>query len=135
MAVENFREEKRPVAKFGFAAQTFPATLTAALAPTIPNVNGTIVAMDIVTTDTEDGITYTVTITNGNGAAIFSEASLTDNASHWRVARSNKGTPDANFNEAPVAGTLTATITPSNKPDAAAVGAKTATVTVTLYVE
>lgn len=134
MSTKDMRAIPSPVAKYEFAPQTFPATATAALAPTIPNVNGTIVAMDIKTTDTQDGITYTVAIANENGAVMFSEAALADNSSHYRDARSNKGTPDADFNEMPVSGSLTATITPSNKPDAGNVGSKTATVTVTLYV-
>jgi hypothetical protein len=93
-------------------------------------------AIDIVTTDTEDGITYTVAITNSNSATLYSEAALADNSSHRKVARSNKSSPDADFNEQPMADeTLTATITPSAAPDALAVGTKTATVTVTIYLE
>lgn len=125
-----------PNAKLNFAAQTFPATLTAALAPTLAGVNGTIIAIEVVTTDTEDAITYTVAITNANGASLFSEAALADNSTHRRVARSNLAVPNADFNEQPVADeTLTCTITPSAAPDAGAVGTKTATVTVYIYVE
>lgn len=123
-------------ARLQFNPQTFPPTASAALIPTLPNVNGTIIAIEIVTTDTEDGITYTVAITNANGATLFSEASLADDSTHRRLARSNKATQDADFNEQPVADeTLVCTITPSAAPDAGDVGAKTATVTVDLIVE
>lgn len=124
-----------PVARFEFTQQTFPATATAALVPTLANVCGTIKAIEIVTTDTQDGITYTVAITNQNSTSLFSEASLTDNSKHWRDSESGKGTQDADFNSIPVFGTLTATITPSAAPDAGAVGTKTALVDVILYVE
>lgn len=121
------------VARYEFATQTFPATASAALAPTLTNLNGTIYAIEIVTTDTEDGITYTTAITSGNSASLFSEGSLADNSTHWRDAESEKVTQDADFNPIPVASTLTCTITPSAAPDNSSVGAKTATVKVILY--
>jgi len=124
-----------PIARYEFATQTFPMTGTAALTPTLANVVGTIKAIEIITTDTEDGITYTVAITNSNGTSLFSEASLTDNTKHWRDSESGKGTQDADFNSIPVNSTLTATITPSAAPDNASVGSKTATVQVILYIE
>lgn len=135
--VDKRHEDARfPVASFEFAAQTFPPTANNSLAPTIGKINGRITAIDIVTTDTEDGITYTVTITNANGATIFSEAALVDNTSHRRGGRSEKVTQDADFNIQPVASEeLTATILPSAPPDAGDVGSKIATVTVTIYVE
>lgn len=123
-----------PVARLEFATQTFPATATAALAPTLANICGTIKAIEVITTDTEDGITYTVALTNPNSTSLFSEAAMTDNSQHWRDSESSKGTPDADFNPIPVNGTITATITPSAAPDAGAVGTKTATVQVILYV-
>jgi hypothetical protein len=123
------------VGTYQFDAQTFPATLTTARSDTAGNVNGTIVAIKVVTTDTEDGITYTVAITDANSATLFSEAAMADNSQHWRDARSDTNPRDADFNPIPVASTLTCTITPSAAPDAVEVGAKTATVTVTIYVE
>lgn len=123
-----------PIARYEFATQTFPATATAALAPTLANICGIIVAIEIITTDTEDGITYTVALTNSNSTSLFSEAALTDNSQHWRDTLGSKGTQDADFNQIPVFDTLTATITPSAAPDAQEVGTKTATVQVILYV-
>ena len=124
----------KPVARIEFATLTFPAEDTAALTATV-GVNGTIKAIEIDISETEDNITYTVALTTTAGASVFSEAALADLTSHWRDAESNKGTPDADFNAIPMADeTLTATITPSTKPDAGTVGTKTATVTVKLYV-
>ena len=124
-----------PIARLEFAQQTFPATASAALAPTLTNICGTIKAIEVITTDTEDNITYTVALTNSNGTSLFSEAAMTDNTDHWRDSISNKATMDADFNPIPVNDTITATITPSDKPDASAVGSKIATVDVILYVE
>lgn len=125
-----------PIARYEFATQTFPMTGTSALAPTLANICGTIKAIEIITTDTQDGITYTVALTNQNSTAIeFSEGSLADNTKHWRDSESGKGTQDADFNPIPVNGTLTATITPSAAPDNGSVGTKTATVKVILYIE
>ncbi len=121
------------VARYEFATQTFPATASAALAPTLANLNGTIYAIEVVTTDTQDGITYTVALTSGNSADLFSEATLADNSTHWRDAESEKVTQDADFNPIPVASTLTCTITPADPPDALEVGSKIATVRVILY--
>ena len=126
---------KFSMATYSFATQTFPAAASDALAPTLANINGTIVAMKIDISETEDNITYTVAITDANAASWFSEASLADKTVHWRDARSDKNPRDADFNPIPVATTLTCTITPSAAPDAAPVGTKTATVTVTIYVE
>jgi hypothetical protein len=124
-----------PVARLEFAQQTFPMTATAALAPTLSNVNGTIYAIEVITTDTEDGITYTVALTNSSSTSLFSEAAMTDNTKHWRDAVSHKAVLDADFNPIPVnTTTLTCTITPSAAPDAGEVGAKTANVDVYLYV-
>ena len=124
-----------PIADYAFAALTFPATASAALDTTLANINGTIKNIDIVATETEDNITYTVAITNANGATIFSEGSLADATSHYKHAVSHKSTQDADFNPAMVNGTLTVLITPSAAPDAGPVGTKTATVTVTIYLE
>lgn len=124
-----------PVADFAFAALTFPATANDALSTTLANINGTIKNIDIVATETEDNITYTVAITNANGATIFSEAALAHDTSHFKHAVSHKNAQDADFNPAMVNGTLTVLVTPSAAPDAGAVGTKTATVTVTIYLE
>ena len=130
---KRFNREK-PVGRIEFATLTFPATATAAITATV-SVNGTIKAMEFDISETEDNITYTVALATAAGAVVFSEAALADLTPHWRVAESNKGTPDADFNAIPISDeTLTATITPSNKPDAGAVGTKIATVTVKLYV-
>jgi len=126
----------RKIARLEFAQKTFPATASAALTATLPDVNGIIIAMVVVTTDTQDGITYTVTVTNAAGATLLTFSGLADNSAHRKVARSNKATQDADFNEQPVADeTLTVTITPSAAPDAGPVGSKIATVDVHLYLE
>ena len=124
------------IARYESGTLTFPPTVATAQTVTKHNVTGTIKAIEIITTDTQDGITYTVAITNARSTSLFSEASLADNSKHWRDAISNKATQDADFNPIPCAHSdLTLTITPSNKPDAGNVGEKTAQVSVYLYVE
>jgi len=137
MATIDRRNEggKYPIARKEFATQTFPATATAALAPTLANLNGTIKAMEIIISETEDNITYTVALATSEGTALFSEAAIADASDNWRDAISLKATRDADFNPIPVCDTITCTITPSAKPDASAVGTKIATVAVKLYME
>jgi hypothetical protein len=117
-----------PVADAAFAQGVWADTETGALQKTLSNINGEIGAIDIVISDATNAITFTVAITNANGATIYSEAGLAENASHFKVAYSNKGTQDADFNPALVNGDLTATLTPSGDP-----GASGVTVDVTVY--
>lgn len=130
---ERVKGRQGPVARLQFAQQTFPEEGVAALTADL-YVNGTIMAMEFVVAETEDNITYTIALTNENGAALFSEGTLADLSTHWRDARSHKSTRDADFNPIPINGTLTATITPSGKPDDSNVGTHIATVDVILYV-
>lgn len=134
MATDDRRHEdgRHPVARYEFAEETFPAIGSAALTEELANINGTIEAIEIVISDTTDGISWTVAITTATAATVFSEASLADNQTHYKVALSNKSTQDADFNPIPVNSTLTATVTPSASPDAA--GNNTATVQVIIYV-
>jgi len=133
MADKRHLDGRYPVASRAFAAQTFPATASDALAATLANINGIIEAIEIVISDTEDAISYTVAIASATDATIYSEAGLEDNQTHYKKSLSNKAVPDADFNPALVNGTLTATITPSAAPDAGEVGNKTATVQVIIY--
>ncbi|MHC4703032.1 MAG: hypothetical protein ACYTFQ_20900, partial [Planctomycetota bacterium] len=106
-------------ASYAFATITMPATGTGAQTGTLGKINGVLKAIDIVTTDTQDGITYTVAITNANSASLYSEGSLADNSSHRKVAVSHKNSQDADFNPQPIVDeTLTLTVTPSAAPDA-----------------
>lgn len=127
------QSRKFPVARYEFVAQTLTYNQTSASTDTLYDLNGTIYAIEVITTDTEDNITYTVALANEDSAALFSEASMTDNTVHWRDAISLKSTRDADFNPIPVCENITVTITPSAAPDNGNVGTKTATVTVKLY--
>ena len=129
------RDEGGTVATFTFTTMTFPAEVTTVQTGTLANLNGTIVGIKAVISETEDNITYTIALADANAAALFSEAAMADATKHWRDARSDKNPRDADFNPIPVSTTITMTVTPSAKPDAAPVGTKTATVAVTLYLE
>lgn len=135
MSSEDRRIEGRQfsLARFEFEQQTIPATGTTAQTETLANINGTIVAIEIITSDTEDGATYTVALTTANGASLFSKASLADNSNHWLDAVSDTNPRDADFNPIPVNGTITVTVTPDKSPDAADLVAPT--VQVILYME
>ena len=137
MATEDKRhlDNRFPMARYEFATQTYPMTAADALSPTLNDVCGTIMAIEIIISDTQDGITYTVAITTENSATLFLEATMIDNTKHWRDAESDKNPRDADFNSIPVNGALTATITPIVAPDNASVGTKTATVQVILYIK
>ncbi|KKN19564.1 hypothetical protein LCGC14_0944500 [marine sediment metagenome] len=134
MATDDRRNEdaRFPVARYEFPTETLPAIGVTAQTETLGNINGTIEALEIVIADTTDGVTFTVTITSATGATLFSEASLADNQTHYKVALSNKATQDADFNPIPVNSTLTVTVTPNASPDAA--GNNTVDVQVIIYV-
>ena len=119
-----------PIASFDFPQAAWLDTETDPVAVALSNINGKVGAFDIAISDATNAITFTVTITNAKGGTIYTEAALARDTTHFKVAYSEKGTPDADFNAALVDGNLTATITPSGDP-----GSSGATVTVTEYHE
>ena len=137
MASEDKRHLSRsfPIARYEFATQTFPPTANAALAPTLANLCGTIKAIEILIAETQDSINYGFSLTDENGAVVFSEAVIAHNTQSWRDSESGKAGPDADFNPIPVNGTLTMTITPDNNPDNGNTGVLIATVQVILYIK
>lgn len=102
-----------PVARIEFAVESIAADQSGADTDTQYNLNGTIYAIEFIADDTTNGVTFTITLTSENSAALLSIGSLADNGTTWLDALSDKGTRDANFNPIPVCGDLTATITPS----------------------
>ena len=118
-----------PIAKYQFTQQSWAAAASTATTEDI-KINGTIVAVEVIASDSANAITYTVALETSNGASVFSVASIAENAKTWLDARSHKGTQDADFNPVPVNDTLTATFTPSGVP-----GTGGSTLDVILYVE
>jgi hypothetical protein len=106
----------------------------AAQTATLRNLMGLITRIDIVISEVTDNPTVTVAFADSAGLAIIpSFATLADGTHHVKLARSNKSTPDADFNPLPVCQeTLTATVDPSADPGGSA---QTLTVDVILYLE
>ena len=117
MSSKDFRQDKHPVARLDFAQATWASGVTAAVVKTMA-VNGVVEQIAVAVNDNTDNRTATVTITDENGATLFTKASIAENATTTYFARSYKGTPDADFNPFLAVGTLTATITPSGDPGA-----------------
>lgn len=137
MASEDKRhwDKRFPVARYEFATQTFPPALDDDLAPTLTNLCGTIKAIEILISETEDGIDYDFSLTDENAAVVFAELNIAHASQNWRDSESGKAGPDADFNPIPVNGTLTMTISPSAPPDAGLVLEHIATVQVILYMK
>ena len=127
MASSDFRQDKTPVARLDFAQATWASGVTAAVAKTM-EVNGCCEQVAVKVNDNTGNRTATVVITDANGATLFSQAGIAENATATYFARSYKSTQDANFNPFLAVGTLTATITPSGDP-----GTSGMTVDVYLY--
>jgi hypothetical protein len=127
MASQDFRRDPQPVARLEFAQGVWASGASGALQKTM-TVNGCCEQITVKVNDNTGNRTATVTITDENGATLYSQATIPENATTLYVARSHKGTPDASFNPFLAAGVLTATITPSGDP-----GASGMTVDVALY--
>jgi len=123
-------DKRFKVARYEFAQQSWANGETDALAPVLYDLNGTIKAIEVVVSDATNGITVTVALTSENTTALYSKASIAENATTWLDSDSSKGTRDADFNPIPVNGNITATITPSGDP-----GTSGVTVDVILYLE
>lgn len=109
----------------------------AAQTETLTKLYGTIVRIDVIISSVTDNPTVAITITdtdNGGTIASWTGGSvLADGTHHIMLARSNKATQDANFNEVPLCGD---NLTLSADPSADAGGAaQTLTVDVVLYLE
>jgi hypothetical protein len=98
-----------------FAQATWASGVSSAVVKTL-NVNGVCEQIAVKVNNNTGNRTATVTITDENGATLFTKSGIAENATATYFARSYKGTPDADFNPFLVAGTLTATITPSGDP-------------------
>lgn len=85
------------------------------LSNTHTGVHGTLLRVDVIVSAVSEAITVTAAITDtDNSGSYFSKAGCADGAQTIALARSNKGTPDADFNEVPLCGNnLTLTVTPS----------------------
>lgn len=116
-----------PVATFSFKGE-WAAAESSALEKTLSNLTGTVYAIEVVVNNPTNTITMTVTIKSANGVTLFSENTISDDASTWFDAQSSKSTPDADFNPIPVVGDLIATLTPTGVP-----GSGGATIEVILY--
>ena len=127
MSSKDFRQDKHPVARLDFAQAAWTSGVTAAVVKTM-EVNGVVEQIAVAVNDNTGNRTATVTITDENGATLFTKASIAENATTTYFARSYKATQDADFNPFLAVGTLTATITPSGDP-----GASGMTVDVYLY--
>jgi hypothetical protein len=98
-----------------FAQATWVSGATAAVAKT-KNVIGCCEQIAVKVNDNTGDRTATVTITDENGATLFSKSGIAENATTTYFARSYKATQDADFNPFLAVGVLTATITPSGDP-------------------
>jgi len=116
------------VRKLSLPQQSWASGVTAAKAPTLA-VRGKCeqIVVDIsVNTGT---VTATLTITNADGATLYTKAGIPTGAKTVYLANSNKGTQDADFNAFLADEICTFTITPSGDPSTTGV-----TIDVALYV-
>ncbi len=107
----------------------------AAKTATLPGNTGIITRMDVVASSVTDNPTLSVTVTDttNGGDVIPAIASIPDGTHTIHLARSNKGTPDGDFNEVPILGDgLTVSIDPSADPGGVT---QILTVDVVLYLE
>jgi hypothetical protein len=125
----DYRTEKQSVARLDFAQGTWASGVTAAVAKTM-QVNGCCEQIAVAVNNNTGNRTATVTITDENGATLFTQAGIAEAATTTYFARSYKAVQDANFNPFLAVGTLTATLTPSGDP-----GASGMTVDVYLYLK
>jgi hypothetical protein len=105
----------RTVSRMDFETKTWATGAGhAAQTATLTNVNGICTRIDVVISSVTANPTITVTITDADGNTMFTFSTLADGTHHIKLARSNKSTQDADFNEVPFCEeTLTASIDPS----------------------
>lgn len=115
------------VGRIAFDQATWASGVSAAVAKSRP-VHGCCEQLTVKVNNNTGNRTATVTITDENGATLFTQAGIAENATTTYFARSYKAVQDANFNPFLAAGLLTATITPSDDP-----GVSGMTVDVELY--
>lgn len=115
MSSKDFRQDKHPVARLDFPQAAWASGVTEAVAATMA-VNGVVEQIAVKVNDNTGNRTATVTITDENGATLFTKSGIAENATTTYFARSYKATQDADFNPFLAVGTLTATITPSGDP-------------------
>jgi len=114
-ASHDYRIEKLPVARLDFAQGVWASAATAALEKTM-NANGRCTQVAVAVNDNTGNRTATVTITDENGATLFTKSGIAEAATTTYFAESNKATQDADFNPFLACGVLTATLTPSGDP-------------------
>lgn len=113
--------------RFPFGQAVWVDKETAAVIKTM-SVNGCCEQIAVKVSDNTGNRTATVTITDNNGAVLFTKSGISKNATTTYFARSYKVVQDADFNPFLSVDTLTATITPLGDP-----GANGMTVDVYLY--
>lgn len=95
--------------------QSWASGVSAALAPT-KMVRGKCEQIVVEINDNTGDKTLTLTITNADGATLFSQGAIPENAKTVYYANSNKATQDANFNAFLADELCTFTMTPSGDP-------------------
>jgi hypothetical protein len=103
------------VGRMDFADQTWATDAGhAAKTASLANVNGICTRIDVVVSSVTANPTVNVVITDADSNTMFTFNGLADGTHHIKLARSNKGTQDADFNEVPFCeDTLTVSIDPS----------------------
>ena len=85
------------------------------------NLNGVLTRFDVITSDDSNNVTVAVTFRDENSCIIVPDAvcaTLADNSQHIKLAKSNKSSPDADFNPVPFCDTdLTIAIDPNAEPN------------------
>ncbi len=117
---------RNPIARYEVAQQTWISGNTDVLTPTLANLNGEIVQVEVdVAENTTNNITFTLAITTPDSGQVFSIAAIADNGATVFTALSDSTDFDAfvGAND-----TFTFTLTPSGDP-----GATGATVDVNVW--
>ena len=123
MSAQDDRSEVQPVVRYQPDQFVFDSGDTDAVSKTIRGCNLTLDKLQVVTSNSTNAITYTVTATDDNSATILTFAGISENATTTKNAL--KATPD--FDKTSVIGDVIVTVTPSGDP-----GASGSTVTVSL---
>ncbi len=120
--------KKFRIAKYGFSQQSWASGESSALTESL-NIIGTIIGISVEINNNDGDATLTLALADADGAALYSKASIPEDATTRYESESSKSTPDADFNPIPVCGAITATFTPSGNP-----GSSGMTADVILYV-
>lgn len=133
MATRDKRYEGESVARYEFAQLSWATGAGhAAKTATLGNVVGMIERVDIIISSVTGNPTVNISFVDQNSVVVLPAMNtLADGTKHMKLAYSNKGTQDADFNAVPHAGLLTVSADPS--ADAGGEG-QTLTVDVILYV-